>query len=77
MRYTLEGREVEVLNYLYAYGEGCYITEAIFTDDGSELSDGDMELLSSLYAAELDQEAFEHIAAKAYDDAKDQEYDNG
>lgn len=69
--YELNDREVEITDYDFEMGEGVWVLEAVFMDTEEDLTDEQLEELSSKYQSELYQEAYEYAAARAYDDAKD------
>jgi hypothetical protein len=69
--FTKDNREVEITETEFESGEGCYVVAAIYIDSGEAVEDAMLQYLEAAYQAELYQDAYEHLAASAYDDAKD------
>ncbi len=73
MKYELELREVEILETELEIGEGCFVIDAEFVDNGEKVSDADLELLTDKYQSELYEDAYSHAASMAYDYWKDRD----
>lgn len=69
--YKLNGRNVEILDKDFEFGEGVQVIDAVFLDNEEQLTESELEELSEIYQSELYQDAYEDAAARSYDDAKD------
>lgn len=71
MSYKLNDRAVINVEIEFEHGEGAYVVGATWEDTGADLTEDECMSLEEAYQAELYQEAYEHRAARAYDDFKD------
>lgn len=70
-KYFLGDRAVSVDDVDFQFEEGAYVRAATFEDDNSPLSDEQMAEVEATYQQELYEDAYSHMASRAYDDAKD------
>ncbi len=67
MKYTLNNREVEILETELEVGEGVYIVDAIYVDNDQPLTDTEMDKLQDKYQAELYEDNYSNAVSNAYD----------
>ena len=65
------GREVEITDTEFEAGEGCYVIDAVYVDNGERVDEATLEYIQEAYQSELYQDAYEHQASAAYDRYKD------
>lgn len=71
MKYILNGLEVDINETEFEFNEGAYVIDATYSLSGKSLTDSELEEFNDLYQAEIYQNAYENMAANAYDRAKD------
>jgi len=69
--YTLNDREVGIIDIDFESGEGVWVIAAEYVDNGQDLTEAELEELTNTYQSELYQAAYEDMASRAYDQAKD------
>lgn len=61
------GREVDVISVVGELNEGATVQEAMYIDNGDELSDEMYEYITDMYQEELYQDWYENSAENAFD----------
>lgn len=69
--YLFNDREVGIIETDFEPGEGVWVINAEYIDNGEALTESELEELTDMYQTELYQSAYEDMSARAYDDAKD------
>ena len=77
--FQVDGRWVEI-EYSVEIGEGAFVQGGMWLGaepgDEIELTDKECQRFEQLMQEELYQDGYEHMAARAYDDAKDARWDD-